>query len=124
MGYSRKNFHRPEFTSETVTWDTNKRGYCWKLCPWSTNYRDQFRYEGEIIVGYNGTTPVYQDGIWVVGNSTDESFKQPFSGYECSEHTTTSGRMEYYQNPPGWICRDPNCYYCNTVVSGEQYREI
>jgi hypothetical protein len=118
MGYARRCFPRPEFTYNDVGKNLDQRGYCWKLCPWSTAYRERFRYEGLLLV--NGS---YQDGVWVVGNSTDESFRLDYDSYVCSEHTTTSGRMEYFQNPPGWICRDPNCHYF-TTMGGENYREI
>lgn len=124
MGYARRCHLRQEYLRNDLGKNLDERGYCHKLCPWSVEYREKFKYEGRIITGYSGGVPVYQQGIWVVGNSTDSSFKQEYSTYECSAHTTTSGRMEPLMTPPGWICRDPNCYYYTTIVNGERYREV
>lgn len=119
MGYARYDLSLTEFPKST-----NQRGYSHKLCPWSTAYRDKFRYEGNRIVGYNGAQPIYQFGVWVIGNSVDPSFTTEYATYECSDHTFTEGRMEPNQNPPGWICKDPNCCYYTTVASGKRYKEI
>lgn len=124
MGYSRVNILRQDYVRNDLGRNLKQRGYGHKLCPYSIEYREKFKYEGKVITGYNGSDPIYQQGIWVVGNSTDPSFKLEYGTYPCTPHTTTSGRMEYYQNPPGWICRDPNCYYHTTVASGERYREV
>jgi hypothetical protein len=124
MGYARRSIVRQDYVRNDLGRNLNQRGYSHKLCPWSQEYRERFKYEGEIVVRYVGNTPVYESGVWVVGNSVDESFKKEYGTYECSPHTTTSGRMEYYQNPPGWICRDPNCYHYTTVTDGERYREV
>lgn len=124
MGYARRSIDRQDYLSNNLGRNLDKRGYDWKLCPWSLEYREKFKYEGRIITGFDGNTPIYEDGIWVVGNSTDPSFKAEYGTYECSIHTTTSGRMETLMTPPGWICRDPNCYYFTTVASGERYREV
>lgn len=104
----------------------NTPGYCFKLCPYSTAYRDRFKYEGEVCTGFAGdNTPVKQDGVWVMGNSTNPDFhRADFASYNCSDHTTTSGKMFYTSNPPGWICRDPNCYYTTVVDVGRCYREV
>ena len=105
--------------------DKRKRGYTYKLCPYSTAYRDKFRYDGRLYTGMSGGQSTYIEGIFVAGNSTDRSFfGVEYSSYECSEHTTTSGRMIHASNPPGWMCDDPNCYYFTTVVSGMKYREV
>lgn len=124
MGFARKCIPRQDYLRNDLGRNLNQRGYCHKLCPYSIEYRDKFRYEGRIITGYNGSDPIYQQGIWVVGNSVDPSFKQEYGTYECSAHTTTSGRMEPLMTPPGWICKDPNCYYYTTVASGSRYKEV
>jgi hypothetical protein len=104
--------------------DKNKPGYCHKLCPYSTEYRDRFKYEGTLCLGIVGGQPDYQTGTFVAGNSLDRSlYGVSYASYGCSVHTTTSGRMLYADNPPGWICKDPNCYYHTTVASGKCYRE-
>lgn len=124
MGYSRYCIPRQDYLRNDLGRNLNKRGYCHKLCPWSVEYREKFKYEGRIITGYTGGQPIYQTGLWVVGNSIDSSFKKDYGTYECSLHTTTSGRMEYNSDPPGWQCTDPNCYYFTTVASGKRHREI
>jgi hypothetical protein len=105
--------------------DHNTRGYKFKLCPYSTEYKELYRFDGRIYTGYDGSGQLqYQDGIWVIGNSVNPAFRNAdYITYTSSSHTTTNGRMEYAGNPPGWICRDPNCYFRTTVVSGSCYRE-
>jgi hypothetical protein len=119
MGYSRYDFILTEIPVNRV-----QRGHTYKLCPYSTAYREKFKFEGDRIVGYNGAQPIYSNGIWVMGNSNDPNFTRAYDGYPCSDHTQMDGRMETTQNPPGFICRDPNCYYYTTVASGERYKEI
>lgn len=122
MSWARKKIPR-----QIDTWQNLKqRGYCHKLCPYSTEYKEKYKYEGEICVGVDADNkPIKQDGIWVMGNSTALTFyKASYATYESSIHTTTSGRMVYASNPPGWLCDDPNCYYHTTVASGHCYREV
>jgi hypothetical protein len=120
MGWARRYPVR-----ETLGEDKRKRGYTYKLCPYSAEYRDKFRYEGRIYLGVTGGLPTYVEGVLVAGNSTDKSFLGlEYSSYPCSTHTTTSGRMVQAMNPPGWQCEDPNCYYFTTLVSGMRYREV
>ena len=122
MSWARKTIDR-----DISTWTrSNKRGYSHKLCPYSTEYKEKFKYEGEICTGFDAENkPIMQDGIWVMGNSVNISFyKAAYATYNSSTHTTTSGRMIYASNPPGWICDDPNCYYITTVASGHCYREV
>jgi hypothetical protein len=104
--------------------DKRKRGYSYKLCPYSSEYRDKYKYEGRLYTGMSAGQATYIEGIFVAGNSTDRSFfGLDYSSYPCSLHTTTSGRLIQAANPPGWQCEDPNCYYFTTVVSGMKYRE-
>jgi hypothetical protein len=120
MGWVRKEYHYTDLGE-----DLRKRGYSYKLCPYSSEYRDRFRFEGRLYIGASGGQSVYVDGVSVAGNSTDNHFLGlPFDTYPCSVHTTTSGRMIQASNPPGWQCEDPNCYYRTTVVSGMKYREV
>jgi len=121
MGWVRKTIPR-----DMSTWKNhNQIGYCHKLCPYSTEYKEKFKYEGEICTGFDGTDPIVQDGVWVMGNSVNPSFyRAVYSTYQSSVHTTTSGRMIYVSNPPGWLCDDPNCYYHTTLASGHCYREV
>jgi hypothetical protein len=123
MGWSR---HQDSFLDLTDYTDKVKRGASYKLCPWSTAYRELWRYDGEICVGYDSYgNKIMHSGALVVGNSTnDQFFGAYYVTYECSEHTTTSGRMIKMQNPPGWVCDDPNCCYFTTIASGTYYSEV
>ena len=120
MGWERKHF---EYT--TLGKDKTKRGYRYKLCPYSCQYRDTYKYTGEFCVGLDSSgVTIKEVGTFVLGNSVNTSFLGvPYDSYICSDHTTTSGRMIPTQNPPGWTCDDPNCYYYTTVAVGQQYRE-
>jgi len=122
MGWSRREDITIDLTGIT---DKNQPGYCHKLCPYSTAYRDKYQYTGKICTGMVGGEPQYQTGTFVLGNSNDRTlYGVAYATYECSEHTTTSGRMFYKDNPPGWACKDPACYYHTTVASGECYQEV
>ena len=120
MGYSKVK--TPLGNLGTVT---RQPGYCFKLCPYSTNYRDKYIYSGPYYIGFDADRdPVLGTDVVVLGNTTNQSLQGlAYDSYPCSEHTTTSGRMEQVSNPPGWICRDPNCYYTATLASGRCYRE-
>lgn len=106
--------------------DRRGRGYSYKLCPYSTAYRDMWRFEGPLCIGTDNLgNQIFAYGTLVVGNSNNDGFfGASYDTYECSVHTTTSGRMVTMQNPPGWICDDPNCYYFTTVASGRMYSEV
>jgi len=106
--------------------DRNTRGYNFKLCPYSTAYRDSFKYEGTVCTGVAlDGTPQNLTGTFVIGNSTSSVFYAlPYDTYACSEHTTTSGKMVATSNPPGWICDDPNCHYRINITSGRCYTEV
>ena len=102
------------------------RGYSYKLCPWSQEYRDRWIVEGPISVGLDSFgNQIIHDGTLVLGNSVNQDFYGAYyATYQCSVHTTTSGRMVHSQNPPGWLCDDPSCYYFTTVASGRFYSEV
>jgi hypothetical protein len=120
MSWARKHFVLDDFGA-----DERKRGYTHKLCPYSTAYRDRYRFIGTVCTGIVNGMPQNISGDFIIGNSTDDSFYMaPYDSYLCSEHTTTSGRMVPKSNPPGWLCEDPNCYYFTTVVSGGHYKEV
>jgi hypothetical protein len=122
MGWAR-NYYSYDLTN----WkDQVQRGYSYKLCPYSTAYRDKFRYEGTVCTGIalSGATQNIT-GIFVIGNSNNAAFyAKPYDAYECSEHTTTSGRMIPVSNPPGWMCDDPSCFYHTNIDSDRWYREV
>lgn len=122
MGWARYYYHY-----DLDNWkDRNARGDEFKLCPYSTTYRDKFRYEGTVCTGIAlDGAPQNITGTFVIGNSVDIAFYAlPYDTYVCSEHTTTSGRMVHVSNPPGWMCDDPNCYYFTSIASGRRYREV
>jgi hypothetical protein len=105
--------------------DKAHRGYGHKLCPYSSQYRDSFKYVGTLVLGIDGSgNPITKTGEMVAGNSLDLSlYGSDYSGYQCSDHTTTEGRMVPSSNPPGFMCRDPNCFYYTTMASGTYYKE-
>jgi hypothetical protein len=116
---------RSYFSTDDVGEDLRRRGYSYKLCPYSTAYRDGFKFSGTLCTGVINGEPQCATGEFVVGNSTNqEFFAKDYSGYLCSEHTTTSGRMVPKSNPPGWLCEDPNCYYFTTTNVGVHYKEV
>jgi hypothetical protein len=118
-----RNYYKHDLDS----WqDRNTRGYNYKLCPYSTAYRDQFTYSGTVCTGIalNGAAQNIT-GVFVIGNSTNDEFHAlPYGSYACSDHSTTGGRMVHVSNPPGWMCDDPNCYYFINTASGRRYREV
>ena len=120
MGYTRINIPYP---AEGVK-NHNRKGYEFKLCPYSTAYRDNFTVSGTIITGIDVYyEPIEQTGSFVMGNSTDLSlYGVESSTYNCSAHTTMSGRMLMMTNPPGWICEDPSCYFY--ITYGRYYTEV
>jgi hypothetical protein len=121
MGYSRVTFSCP--TSE-FSHRKNKRGYEFKLCPYSSAYVDKYAFDGVIYDGFDGdNNPIKRRGIFVLGNSTDNDlYGVELSSYSYTEHTVTSGRMEQIMNPPGWICLDPTCWFYTTY--GKFYKEV
>ena len=100
-------------------------GYGWKLCPYSNQYRDEYAYPEGYIYGFDANNnPLRYTGVVVVGTTTNSDLQEiGYASYPCSDHTTTSGYMEYSSNPPGWICRDPNCYFSTTVEPDKCYTE-
>lgn len=121
MGYSTIDtpFPTDEFNSRK-----RKPGYGFKLCPYSNEYRDIHVFIGDFITGVDANNdPIKVTGSFVLGNSTNtDLFGIPAASYICSEHTTTSGRMMPVSNPPGWVCRDPNCQY--KLNEGKCYTEV
>jgi hypothetical protein len=121
MGYARVETPLP---AEGLGSTTRQPGYTFKLCPYSTQYRNSFTFTNFIYGFDSNGDPLRESTNVVIGNTTNESlYGLAESTYPCSDHTTTSGRMEYHSNPPGWICRDLSCYYATTVVSGGCYIE-
>jgi hypothetical protein len=123
MGWAREY---PSFDADLGGRKAKLPGYTYKLCPYSSAYRERFKYEGQLCTGFDAyNVPIYSTGTFVCGNSTDQAFYGlDYVSYPCSEHVTTSGQMLPSSNPPGWVCPDPNCYYTITVESGSPYREV
>jgi len=87
---------------------TRYSGYGWKLCPYSTAYEESYYDNG--IQGPSNHPDLFNNPSWGALNTTD--------------HTTTSGTMQYcYSGCAGWICRDPACYYYTAEVPGVWYFE-
>jgi len=78
-------------------------GYCYKLCPYSLAYKNQY-----YLLGFDG-------------NSNNPNL--PIPDAQITEHTTTSGTMNYHHKgrKPGWICKDDSCYFFTTF--GRYYFE-
>jgi hypothetical protein len=96
----------PGYPGAGTTWKL----YCWKFCPFSTQWREQHHATepdtgNEIeLDGYYTTTV---DGIRVQFKVT--SLMQ-------TDHSGTKGRMAFHQRGrSGFICVDPNCYYYTTT---------
>jgi hypothetical protein len=121
MGWTRKTFGLDQVPVDK----SPKHGYSYRLCPYSTAYRDEFRHIGTVFTGIINGVPSSVTGDLVVGNSADLTYyATPYNSYPCSDHATTQGRMVPKSNPPGWLCDDPDCYYFTTVVIGERYKEV
>ena len=101
---------------------TKYRGYMWRLCPYSTEYAARY-YNRSAIPVDNPLLPVNDN---LPGPSSHPSLAtNSWTALPTSSHSTTSGTMEYSTSGgvPGWICKDPNCYYHTTVAPGEWYYE-
>jgi hypothetical protein len=119
------SWSRHYFYTDDVGEDRRKRGYTHRLCPYSTAYKSKFRFIGTLCTGIINGTPQNISGDFVVGNSSNpDFFVKEYSGYLCSDHTTTSGRMVPTSNPPGVLCEDPACYYFTTIKIGVRYKEV
>jgi len=82
------------------------KGYAWKLCPYSSEYKALF-YD----LGYRGSSvnPLLQSASWA-----------PFA---TTVHTTTNGYMVMsYSKNKGFMCTDPLCPYY--VANGVFYVEV
>jgi len=86
---------------------TKERGYCWKFCPYSTNYKNKF----------------YNNGF--AGPTTNPDITQStFTTVVTSDHPYTNGTMNMW-NPggnPGWICFDDACQFL--IDTGIRYFEL
>jgi len=85
----------------THPWLANKKfkGYCWKLCPFSTQFGGDGLYSVRTRSGSTVTTIFYT---------------VPFA--EQTDHTRTGGRMRFERrgSKAGWICDDLTCYHYTT----------
>jgi len=94
-------------------WKGTKYGYCWKLCPYSTQWGDKYAKNG---------TP--QDGFYRVKKyiDTPEGKKIRHSlvrvpASDQTDHSLTGGRMRFHfrGSKVGFLCTDPACkYYLDT----------
>lgn len=88
---------------------TKYKGYTWRLCPYSTAYRDLF-----YLAGFRGpsTNPALQGPAW--------------SALTTTIHTQTEGRMSFSSvggefGNSGWVCTDPACQFF--ITNGTRYTE-
>jgi hypothetical protein len=86
---------------------TRERGYCWKYCPYSTNYFNKY----------------YNNG-WAGPTTNPDITQSTFTSVVTSDHPYNNGTMQYYNTAgsPGWICLDDDCQYF--VDTGKRYIEI
>lgn len=86
---------------------TKERGYCWKFCPFSTNYYNKW----------------YANG-WAGPTNNPDITQSTFTSVVTSDHPYTNGTMNMW-NPggnPGWICFDDDCQYF--IDTGRRYFEL
>lgn len=86
---------------------TRERGYLWKYCPYSTNYKNKY----------------YNNGF--AGNTTNPGIDQTnFTSVVTSDHPYTNGTMNMRSpgGAPGWICYDNDCQYF--IDNGVRYFEL
>lgn len=101
---------------------TKQRGYEWRLCPYSNEYKVKY-YNRSAIPPLHPKLPAKSN---LPGPSSHPSLTtNSWTALPTSAHSTTSGTMEYSTSVgvPGWICKDPNCYYHTTVAPGAWYFE-
>ena len=85
---------------------TRERGYCWKLCPYSSSYANRF----------------YNRGF--AGNTNNPDIDQTnFTSVVTALHEYTNGTLNYYNTGghPGWQCSDDDCPYF--IDNGIRYFE-
>ena len=86
---------------------TRERGYLWKYCPYSTNYKNKW----------------YNNGF--AGNTNNpEITQETFTSVITSDHPYTNGTMNMWHKGgfPGWICWDDACQYF--IDHGVRYFEL
>lgn len=85
---------------------TVSTGYCWKYCPYSTNYYNKY----------------YSNGFAGPTNNPDID-QTNFTSVVTSDHPDTDGTMSMHsRGVPGWMCFDDNCQYF--IDNGVRYFEI
>ena len=74
------------------------KAYCWKLCPYSTQWYDRYSKDG------------YYRTMKKIGN-TRRYIQWTVSQSEQKDHSLTLGMMRYHQpgSKAGFICDDPDC---------------
>jgi len=86
---------------------TRERGYCWKFCPYSTNYFNKY----------------YNNGF--AGPTTNPDIDQTnFTSVVTSDHPFTNGTMNMYTSSgvAKMICHDDACQFL--IDNGVRYIEI
>lgn len=86
---------------------TRERGYCWKYCPFSTNYFNKW---------YNNS--------WAGPTTNPDIDQTNFTAVVTSDHPYTNGTMSMKNNggSPGFICLDDGCQYF--LDNGVRYFEL
>lgn len=86
---------------------SRERGYCWKYCPYSTNYFNKF---------YNNS--------WAGPTTNPDIDQTNFTAVVTSDHPYTNGTMNMKNNggAPGFICLDDDCQYF--LDTGRRYFEL
>ena len=101
--------------------DGTKKGYCWKLCPYSTQWSDRYKKsDGTPHDGY------YRRRVFVTDltgkHLRDQLIRVPVS--DQTNHTTTNGRMKIHARAGkfGFLCTDPACKYY--IDHGKYFFEV
>jgi len=87
------------------------KGYCWKMCPYSTQWYDKYTADG------------FYRRVQVLGQ-TKRFIQVQVPHTDQTLHDLTSGMMRYHQvgSRAGFICDDPACKYLSTY--GQKFFEV
>jgi hypothetical protein len=88
------------------------KGYCWKICPYSTQWYDKYTKNG------------FYRRVQMTDAYTKRFIQVEVPHTDQTVHTLTSGRMRYHQvgSRAGFLCDDPDCKYLSTY--GQKFFEV
>ena len=108
-----EHFTYPENDRSYYDVDTDRVyiGYCWKLCPYSTQWYAKYELDG------------YYRRIEIIGTAKRHIGVRVPAG-DQTDHTLTQGTMRFHQVGPraGFLCDDPACRY--KLTHGKKFFEV